>query len=430
MNKKSLGISVLFFLLLMVLFRLYRAFIGADIAVLGPAGGMDLHSYWDPAHAILRGIDPYPAVIAGVWNTVKLGIPDPAATSPELLNFPASAPLALVLLSPLAILKWTQAKIIWSMLNILVASIIPFVLFSTFKLSFSRWAQFFLALLFVAMTGPAITIQLGNLGLVCILFCLLAVWLAPRNWLVAGILLGIGISKLTLTGPLLIFFFIFGYWRVALIAIFMQILGLAGLSLVVATPPLTLLTEYVQIALPHYRQIGELNAQSRIFQAKLPDLIGSAIAFVGWLVTIIGIAIWWIKARNKKPLPVNAQTTKELELFVLLSLAALPFVYHRLYDSIPVFFLAPLAIVNLEAKSRKSGVWLLVIACFLTIGNFLYPRFLISNLPASFTNILPFIDTGICILAWAASLCFLFTPVSKPQSAFLPENVRSSDGLT
>jgi hypothetical protein len=303
------------------------------------AGGNDLYTYWYAGHFLREGKDFYKSFINNELPSVPVRYLDREVDSlngvlfPGLVPAPASTAPVFFLMAPLAFLSWPVAKTAWLILNLALLGAIPFLLVRLFpkKKWLNRWefTSFMLAL--IGMTSTRYAAASGQITFLILDLLLAALLLSERKPWIAGLLLGLALSKYSLAvGILILFIFIEPKARVVITAGAVQIAGIVGLMFLSGSGFQEIISEYILMAFWHAGREGiHLAAALHAEQYVL------WIALILTLAVGIPLAFWRLKKAGH---PVN-QSLSPLSRYhfaVILILWALLVGYHRAYDAMVV----------------------------------------------------------------------------------------------
>ncbi len=322
---------------------------------LSATGGNDLYTYWYAGHFIREGKDLYRAFIDGELPAVPVRYLDRTVTGldgvifPGLVPAPASPPAAFYLMAPLAFLSWKTAKLVWLVCNFLFLGLIPFLLVRFF--SAARWLSRLefagLACLLAGMTATRSAAAGGQVTFVVLDLMLGTVILAERRPWLAGLLLGLALSKYSLSiGILVLFIFFEPKIRLVLAAVLVQLAGVAALLLLGHTSLLDFVYEYAQMVNLHANMEG-IHLAGLFPRSGLDTWLGLGLT----LAVALPLILWRWKYHRKKATPHS--TLAGAVLAVGLSLWALLAVYHRAYDAVVM-----IAFLDLAAfVAKQPGNW-------------------------------------------------------------------------
>jgi len=304
------------------------------------AGGNDLYTYWYAGHFLREGKDFYKSFINNELPNVPVHYLDREVDSLDEILFsglvpaPASTAPVFFLLAPLAFLSWPVAKIVWLLLNLALLGTIPFLLVRLFpkKKWLNRWE--FLAFMFalIGLTSTRYAAASGQITFLILDLLLATLLLADRKPWIAGLLLGMALSKYSLSlGVLILFTFIEPKPHLVISAVLVQVMGIASLMLLSGSGFLVIISEYIRMALWHAGREGihlaaALHAEQYLFW----------IALVLTLAVGIPLAVWrWKKAGRL--LNQSLSPLSRYHLTAILILWALLVGYHRAYDAMVAF---------------------------------------------------------------------------------------------
>lgn len=353
---------------------------------------------WYPGHFIWQGADPYAAALARRLPQMPVRYWDgPIATEFSLPIDPMPTNLSpiVLLFSPLARLSWPVASHLWATFNVALLPIIAWSIARLLGYRFFSWEALVILLTLCSLIATREAIELGQTSIITFASMLLAITVAPLRPAMAGVLLGIALSKYSLTFPGFLYFLCQRWYRSALIAG-----GIQGLSLLIAaaisqTSPLTIAMEHISLMLKHTNMPG-LHLWAPIWQ----DL-GSVI----WIVlVVISVGLFlalarWNRIALSSSLSMARNPLASTVLLVVMmqwNLLALP---HRRYDHVVgILFLALAALGGSLSPPRSqllvsqsmglqilaglaAGIWILPL--YYVLGENLYLKaFSLTNLAA------------------------------------------------
>ncbi|MGD0612520.1 MAG: glycosyltransferase family 87 protein [Anaerolineales bacterium] len=306
---------------------------------LSPQGGDDLYTYWYAGQFLREGKDLYKTFIDGDKPSLPVVYLDRTVTDlkeiiqPNLVPAPASSPLAFFLLAPLAFLSWSLAKAVWLLINLVLLGCIPFLVYRLFqdKGWLSPWEGIALTCAMIGLSSTRNATASGQITFLILDLMLAAVVLADRRPWLAGLLLGVALSKYSLSlGVLLLFLLLEPKIRLVLTACLVQLAGLLALMFISGSGLPAIIHEYLLMVNLHASMEG-IHLAALVRGSGQEVWIGLA-----WtLVVAIPIAYWrWAKALRRfgeKLVPLS-----RIHLLTILILWALLVVYHRAYDAMVV----------------------------------------------------------------------------------------------
>ncbi len=302
---------------------------------LSSAGGNDLYTYWYAGHFLREGKDFYKSFIDNDLPTVPVRYLDREVDALDGVLFPGLSPApattapVFFLLVPLAFLSWPVAKIVWLVINLALLGAIPFLLVKVFpkKGWLNRWEFLALMSALIGLTSTRFAAASGQITFLILDLILAAVLLADRKPWIAGLLLGMALSKYSLAlGILILFTVIEPKPRLVIAVVLIQIAGIVGLMLLSGSGFLEIIGEYIRMALWHAGREGIHLAAA--FHAEQYLLW---IALVLTLAIGIPLAIWRLKKVGRR-LNQSLSSLSRYHLVVILILWILLVGYHRAYD--------------------------------------------------------------------------------------------------
>jgi hypothetical protein len=386
--------------------RVSKFFFHTD-GTFGISAGWDLRGLWDLNHAVLDGVNPYPYALRG-----ECYLPDDYDGK---CNANGNTPLFWFITTPIAILDWGTAQIVWFSLNI-ISSLLILVIIERQFLPFpiQNLRLILLVLLFFASGPVSSIILIGQTSLIIVLFALLGFVLLPKNEFLAGIFLGLALSKYSLTFLLILYLFLDRRYTALLAALLTQVIGLLFLSLFISTPLQVVLSEYFVLVSQFVDSATEFNLHSRIIDLGLGQSLAFALDLVGLAITFATILIFVNFGRKQNPKLVNAL------ILPFLLIGSIPFVYHRHYDAVVLILLTIPYYWDRPGKLQiPSTPWFarhsLSIPIALVLFVLYYPRTVasFSAYPALQTGLL-FLDTITMLLIWTVLLVRIWRSVDLP----------------
>jgi len=304
-----------------------------------PAGGNDLYTYWYAGHFLREDKDFYKSFINDELPTVPVRYLDRDVGTldeilfPGLVPAPASTAPVFFLLAPLAFLSWPVAKTVWLLLNLALLGAIPFLLVRLFpkKKWLNRWEFLALMLAMLGLTSTRYAAASGQITFLILNLLLAAVLLADRKPWIAGLLLGMALSKYSLAlGILILFTIIEPKPRLVIAAGLVQGAGIAGLMLLSGSGFLEIIGEYIRMALWHAGREG-IHLAAALHAEQY--LLWIALALT--LAVGIPLALWrWKKAGRRQNQSLSPLS--RYHLAVILFQWVLLIGYHRAYDAMVV----------------------------------------------------------------------------------------------
>lgn len=283
----------------------YRGYVEGGFT--GPRWGNDLDQWWAGGRLLLQGQNPYATKV------------------------PSAAPV-LLLLTPLAALPWLAASVLWAVANLVLAVGCVWLML---RLNGGRLGSLAGALclaLFAALIATRQTLELGQISLL-ITACVLAALrlLGHRPWL-AGVLLGVAVSKYTLAFPLLLICLWERRWKPMLAAALTQLAALLAVALVARTNPVTIIRHYLDLS-------TRILAQTQDYSVHLLSLGWGALGDVALLLSsaaLIVVLVAWYRWSARRPVARHAELTR-LTLLGALTMWSLYALYHGRQDVVFAF---------------------------------------------------------------------------------------------
>jgi SAM-dependent methyltransferase len=303
------------------------------------AGSIDFHSYWYSGQFVRQGIDPYTSYIQARQPPTPVEYLDgpptlqPPVGQPGLADVPANTAPMVLLLSLFSYFTWPTAKVLWMASNLAFMVLIPILLIRLLpgdqSFDFTFKAIIFLG--FLGLFGVRNTAGNGQTGLFVMLLMLAAWLMASRNWLWAGIALGMALSKYSLGLPFFILFLLQKQYRLLAVALLFQAAGLLLLSLITNQPAVVIVQAQIQIFQIHAGLSG-IHLGS-LFQSPILSLISSISVS---LIAIISIFIWFRKRSGRMGSRgiIHPSGIYGWHLASILVLWTLLVAYHRAYDTL------------------------------------------------------------------------------------------------
>lgn len=323
-----------------------------------PLGSRDFHQFWYAGHFIIQGRDPYAAYFAGEQPRLPIQYLDgvvvdryPVAQG-HLTIIPSNTPLMLLLLTPFSFFSWVTAKWMFLILNLILMLLTGWLVlrripFEGVKLS--RVDEALIFLVYFDLSATRIAIENGQTTLIVFFLMLVALLYVGRSWKIAGSALGIALSKYSLSLPLFLFFIYKKNFRILLLAMAVQALGLLGLSAVTRSSPVTIIQENIRMLIQLFDQPGihlarfvEIFIQNRIL-IEIPVLIMTFLVFM--------LTFMWSHASTSKQ--SISEEILDFHVLTVLFTWTMLVAYHRLYDSLILVFF----IILFFKGNTVPGIW-------------------------------------------------------------------------
>jgi alpha-1,2-mannosyltransferase len=293
------------------------------------------------------------------------------ASSPYRLPVGAVAnypPHFISFLSPLALLPFRSAVVVWSVLNVAMAPFAGFVAFRIFKPDARRKAALLPCAMFLSWAGLRVGLGNGQFTLLALTFGLLATLTADRRPLVSGVLLALALTKPHVGAAFLL-------W-----AVFTKRYKIVGASVAVAFAGLVIfclrLGENLVAVIGDFFRVLNSQLAGKTFLAGIFELrplvhvvipyftAAEAVHFTVILVLLCIIGVAALRMDSGAP---NQRDTIVLQLFCLWDLIA---VYHSPYDSVimlPVVVGLYLAALGDPSTYSRGSILLWIVQLALVI---------------------------------------------------------------
>jgi hypothetical protein len=384
------------------------------------AGAYDLQPYWYWGHYLRAGVNPYRAYADGLSFPAGLTYVDgspaqpDASTVPQLGRVPANTAPVLLLISLLAWLPWSLAKSVWLVICAGLVLAMPWLALRLLPpaLQLTRPVQWLVALAFYAMKGTRVALATGQPSvLVC---CLLLVSLLTYQnyWVIAGLALGVALSKYSIALPVVVFLLWQRSFRVLLLALGVQVMGLLWVVALGGKVVKTVQT-YLSMIPRHASAVEGVH-----LGAWLPNqpLLVNILIVIGTIVTVVIV----LYAGRR-----GWAATDLLAVNGVLALWTLLVAYHRVYDTmLSLFFLVAALVAAMrwqlpQLQRYALGIFWLVVVGVLCVPGSLVPPFLSALQADLFVRWVEQSVTGAVLAMWVVNLWLLVrTPrISREMGA-------------
>jgi len=381
--------------------------------------GIDFHGYWYAGHYLRAGVNPYAAIlnndpfpiywdprIPGSGIPYRLGalggferalkLPIHYLDGVVITDYPvarllivapsATAPLEWFV-SLFSWFSWNVARTLWLLLSLLFAALIPWLGYRLFPASIkiNILDKLLTAFVFYNLYGLRQTLVVGQQSLICLFTLLLALVLRDR-WILAGILLGFGISKYSVGLPVFLFFLFQKEYRIILTSLAVQVLAALFFLPLEQGSLIETITAYLKVLDLNYSQTGVHLA------AHIPS--GNLSVFAATLVLVV-LAVFSLRRAclfvQNHPEYRSLFALNSLNLMVVTVFLG---AYHRIHDMpFIIFFLLTLVAVHaygLEfSKAEHHSINLLQVGLLILL---VYPAVLMkitsmAGVPAEFAGL-------------------------------------------
>jgi hypothetical protein len=362
--------------LLLAFWSLFSFMRASQLMMTPNYGGVDFHAYWYAGLYLRQGQDPYTAFFSEMnvdspINFIDKSNPQMYTTPAGLSIVPANTAPIVLLLTPFAWFSWPTAKTIWLIINIVLALLLPWLTFRSLPEAENlTWTDKLLtSLIFYAMTSTRRALDTGQTTLLIVSLMVGALLLARKNWAVAGILLGIAMSKYSVTLPLFLFFLYQRQFRLIVTSLVVQLAALLSIAVMTSTSPLLIVDSYLRLFLQHLNgkgiHMGQFLPSGSPWRLIVP--IMGTLLLLGWVVQVLRRK----QGKTSNFIKKSDDSFYAWHILTILSLWALLVAYHRLYDVALILFFLVLMATGL----RWSTAWQLssrakYLLSFLTMGIF------------------------------------------------------------
>lgn len=392
-----------------------------------PLGSRDFHQFWYAGHFIIQGRDPYEAFFAGEPPALPVVYLDGVTIEQypiaqyDLEITPSNTPMMLLLLTPFSYFSWYVAKWAFLVLNLILMLVTGWLVIRHFpfrRIKLSLIDEVLIFLVYFDLSATRIAIENGQTTLLVFLLMILALIYADRSWRTAGFTLGIALSKYSLSLPVFLFLFYKRNFKVLLVAIAIQLLGVLGVALATATSPLTIIIENIQLFFRLFDQPGI--HFSRWFEVFSDNPFVSLIPVLVLTLLIFVPLVLWL--RTLSPSDAESEAVVDFHLLTILFIWTLLIAYHRLYDTLIILFFIVLvfkgmATPNLWNLTEKERNGLLAFMATIPAILILPARIVGRFLPNYYGRNGDFVTTCILVLMLGFSVILLrrFLEASQPQ---------------
>lgn len=301
---------------------------------------VDFHSYWYAGHFIWEREDPYRAVFeereprlpVQYWD--GLVVTEGKIAQEHLAKMPANTAPIVLILSIFSRLSWPMAAALWAGINVCLALIIGILTVHILGYNLNSPQAAFVVLSFLGFIATREAIETGQTSLL-VLACSLGAFVSSKSQpLLAGVLLGVGLSKYSLSFPVFLSILLQGRFLVVLIGLAVQVIGVILISVIGDSAPFEVLFAYLRILDLHAGLPG-LHLTSTL-------LSGSG-SWSIWVVGVGSIILWITVFIRFIRLRQNWSSFQDFVLLVLMMIWNLLVFYHRRYDHIAMILFTGLS---------------------------------------------------------------------------------------
>jgi hypothetical protein len=396
-----------------------------------PSGSRDFHQFWYAGHFITQGRDPYEAVFVNELPALPIVYLDgvivdqyPVA-QPKLGTTPTNTPMMLILLTPFSFFSWTVAKWAFLVVNLILVLVTGWLVITRVpfgKVKLSPIDEIFLFLVYFDLSATRIAVENGQTSLLVFLLMLVALLYAGRSWQVAGLSLGVALSKYSLSLPMFLFFLYKKNFKVLLMAIAIQILGILGLAAISRISPVTIVSDNIRLFLIVLNQPAGVNL-SRWLEFLSENLFVSVIAAL--LITILVLLPVYFWLRRRRSIIPDIESVIDFHVLTILFIWTMLVAYHRFYDTLILIVFVVLVVKGLARPetwklSDKGRAALLAFMAILSVIFILPARIVDQFLPSFYGRISNGVTTFFLVIMLAISMFLLLRYLRnvRTQSTF------------
>jgi hypothetical protein len=382
-----------------------------------PLSSTDFHQFWYAGHYIIQGRDPYEAFFeeeAPALPVVYLDgviVDQYPVAQPKLGRTPTNTPMIVFLLTPFSYFSWPVAKWAFLVVNLILALVTGWLVITRIPfggIKLSRVDEIFLLLVYFDFSATRIAIENGQTTLLVFLLMLVALLYADRSWPIAGLSLGIALSKYSLSLPMFLFLLYKKKFKVLLLAIAIQILGILGLAAVSGNSPVKIVSENLRMFFILFNQTG-VNL-SRWFEFLSENSFVSVIAaLVMTLLVFIPIFFW---LRRQSSIVPEIESVIDFHVLTILFIWTILVAYHRFYDTLILIVFVVLVFKGLARPetwklSDKGRAALLVFMVVLSLIFILPARIVDIILPSFYGRISNVVTASFLVIMLVISMFLL-----------------------
>ncbi len=204
-----------------------------------PLGSRDYHQFWYAGQFIIQERDPYEAFFDGEKPNLPIHYADGVTVSQypvaqarpgdHTFQYPGHAPHAHTIF--LFFLVDCKVVIPYSNFGLMLVTgwlALRHIPFGGVKLP--RIQELLIFLIYFDFSATRIAIENGQTTLLVFLLMLIALIFSKRAWVIAGLALGLALSKYSLSIPIFLFFLYQKNFKVLLLAVAVQLSGVIGIA--------------------------------------------------------------------------------------------------------------------------------------------------------------------------------------------------------
>jgi len=311
--------------------------------------GIDFFSLiWYPGHFLWQHSDPYNAALKKLVPSLPVRYWDGhVATEFTFVIDPMPTNLApvVIIFAPLARLSWNNALTVWLVINLLMIPVIIYSIIHLLGCQPISWQGLIILLLAYSLIATREALETGQTTIFVLACMLAALVIGTRSQSMGGILLGIALSKYSLTFPGLLYFLCRRWYKGVMISASVPLIGTLLIALVSRVSPHHILAENFQLMLEHIEMPG-LHLSATLLKNLDPwDIVIVGLFSLG----LLGVISYRLSLRPSCS-GFNDQTIALMLLVITMqwNLLALP---RRRYDHVAEILFLSLSIIWSERPS-------------------------------------------------------------------------------
>jgi hypothetical protein len=391
-----------------------------------PLGSRDYHQFWYAGQFIIQDRDPYEAFFTGEKPGLPIHYADGVTVSQypvaqaDLEITPSNTPAMLIMLTPFSYFSWWTAKWSFLILNLLLMLVtgwlaLHHIPFGGVKLP--RIQELLIFLIYFDFSATRIAIENGQTTLLVFLLMLIALIFSKRAWVIAGLALGLALSKYSLSIPIFLFFLYQKKFEILLLAVAVQVSGVIGIAALSGGTPVKIISENIMLFFRLFDQPGVHLSRwfefisNNHFMTIIPSLVMTALVFSPVLL--------WLQ--RIPPGTVEQREIHDFHLLTILFLWTILVAYHRLYDTLILIFFVILVFKGLarpgtwELSHRGRNALLAFMVIFIPLILILPARIVDLLLPFYYGRVSDFITTILLVIMLAISMFLLWRYLQNMQ---------------
>lgn len=395
----------------------------------GPQGGNDLYTYWYAGLHIRQGTDPYRAFLSGTNPRMPISFLDGVATQSnqvvrsDLQPAPGLTFPLIYLLTPFAWFTFNTARVLWFILLLVLNIVIPSLLIRAMLpgKTAPEFSYLILVCIFMGLSSTRYATISGQPSILVIALMMTTWMQAKRRPILAGLLLGVALSKYSLALGFWVYFTLVEIRpKLSLSALGVQLLGLIGLAWLGESSLFQAMDGYIQLFLHHAPMEGiQLTSLFPGLDAFSPPLalgltLSVGLSF-GWVLKQMGVD------RNQ----IDSSLLRRAIFLTSLTFWSLLVAYHRAYD-LQVFLIlvgCALVLLNMPLEMKLNAKWVnltqiyaivAVILLSLPAGSFLR-QILPGELGSIWVRLVLRASTWMIVIGLGITLALLFQDTRREK---------------